>query len=276
MIKSDEVLTLEHVGSWLPPRQKESHKGCFGHVVVVGGDVGMPGAVRLAAEGALRVGAGRVTVVTRGAHVTSTVCGRPELLCYGVEHRLTTLRRLLQSATVVVLGPGLGQSRWSKRLFQCVVAANIPLLVDADGLTWLCRQQLAARTNWILTPHPGEAARLLNTTAADIQVDRREALCRLQQRYGGVVVLKGAETLLKEQRSITRCLAGNPGMASSGMGDLLGGMIAGFVAQGLTLWQAAQTGVLLHALAGDRVALQQGERGMLASDVLAMLPQMMI
>lgn len=263
-------LTLESVQSWLRPRPRDANKGMFGHVLVVGGDYGMPGSVRLAAEGALRVGAGLVTVATRPEHVMSTINTRPELLCYGLDSLANNLDSLIAAASVIVLGTGLGQSTWSHALFKKVSQCAKPLVMDADGLNWLARTTPCMhRENWILTPHPGEAARLLEVTVEQVQHDRIRAIQLLHQRYGGVIVLKGARTLLSTAgKSLQQCLAGNPGMASAGMGDLLSGMIAGLLAQNLDLWKAAQTGVMLHAEAGDRVAAKQGERGLLASDLL--------
>ncbi len=269
-----QVLTLERVQSWLTPRPRDANKGLFGRVLVVGGDYGMPGAVRMAAEGALRVGAGLVTVATRPEHILSTVVTRPELLCFGLKDDLAGLDALIDAASVVVLGPGLGQSNWSKTIFDQVLHASKSLLIDADGLNWLARMPPRVhREDWILTPHPGEAARLLGLTVQQIQSDRVHAIHLLQEQFGGVIVLKGAGTLVATgTEPVQQCLFGNPGMASAGMGDLLSGMIAGFVAQGLDLWKAAQLGVMLHAEAGDRVAIKQGVRGMLASDLLLELP----
>ena len=235
----------------------------------------MPGAVRLAAEGAARIGAGLITVATRKEHLLTTVNGRPELLCYGVESSTTALDSLLEKASMIVLGPGLGQSVWSKRLFDKTISSSLPMLIDADGLNWLARAGgcIPSRDNWILTPHPGEAARLLGSTVHAVQADREQAAESLQKQYGGVILLKGMASLIATaNEQPQRCFAGNPGMASAGMGDLLSGIIAGFVAQGLTLSQAARAGVLVHATAGDRVVARQGQRGLLASDLLLELP----
>lgn len=272
-----ETLTLTSVQSWLAPRPHDANKGMYGRVLVIGSDYGMPGAVRLAAEGALRVGAGLVTVATRPEHIMSTVSTRPELLCYGLASPAVNLDALIANATVILLGPGLGQSVWSKTIFNKVLQSSLPLIVDADGLNWLARTMpMVARQNWILTPHPGEAARLLNSTVEQVQADRVKSAQLLQQRYGGVIVLKGAGTLIATMNQpMHQCLAGNPGMASAGMGDLLSGMIAGFVAQGLSLEQAAQAGVMMHAEAGDRVVSSRGERGLLASDLLIEIPALL-
>lgn len=267
-------ITLKEIRDWLPPRPTDAHKGLSGYVLVVGSDYGMPGAARIAAEGALRIGAGLVNVITQKEHVASMINGRPELLCYGVKSMTPHLNSLIKKATITVLGPGLGQTTWSKHLFDQFIKSPQPLLIDADGLNWLARtRDVSPRMNWILTPHPGEAARLLNTSIPEIQRDREAAACQIQKQYGGIVVLKGAHTVTTTAKEpIKICQAGNPGMASAGMGDLLSGIIAGLVAQGLTLWQAAQAGVLIHAEAADRVALRQGQRGLLASDLLMELP----
>ncbi len=276
MDKNQQTLNLKSVQSWLTPRPHDANKGQFGRVLVIGGDHGMPGAVRLAAEAALRVGAGLVMVATQPEHVSSVVGTRPELLCYGLELPPVKLDALIATATVIILGPGLGHSDWSKELFYRGLQTSVPLIIDADGLNWLARKtRHSPHQHWILTPHPGEAARLLDITVEQVQMDRVHAVQLLQQRYGGVIVLKGAGTLLATaNQPIQQCIGGNPGMASAGMGDLLSGMIAGFVAQGLDLWQAAQAGVMFHAEAGDRVAHKLGQRGLLASDLLDELPQL--
>ncbi len=271
-----QAITLEDVQSFLKPRPVDAHKGLFGRVLVVGGDYGMPGAVRIAAEGALRVGAGLVTVLTRSAHIAAVVSERPELLCYGTDVSLKIVSELLAHANFVVLGSGLGQSAWSQRLFDAVFESDLPKVIDADGLNWLARRQnLSPSSNWILTPHPGEAARMLSKQVADIQNNRSAALLALQNRYGGVIVLKGAGTLLMgPDQKLVQCLAGNPAMASAGMGDVLSGLIAGLAGQGLSLWEAAQAGVVMHATAADRVVAKRGSRGLLALDLLPELAGM--
>lgn len=268
------ILSLALAQSWLLPREHDANKGSFGNVLIIGSDYGMPGAVRIAAEGAARAGAGLVTVGTRAAHIVSTIAVRPEILCYGLESA-NDLDTLIENATFIVLGPGLGKSRWSQALFDKVMQSSLPMLIDADGLNCLAQlvPTINSRSNWILTPHPGEAARLLGITVQQVQADREQAIAQLQQRYGGVIVLKGAGTLVAmDQLSLQICLAGNPGMASAGMGDLLSGIIAGLVAQGLSLWDAARAGVMFHATAGDRAAVKQGQRGLLASDLFMELP----
>ncbi len=246
-------------------RARGAHKGDFGHVLVIGGDHGFSGAVRMAGEAALRTGAGLVTVATRPEHAALLNTARPELMCHGVADA-SVLAPLLQRATVIAIGPGLGQTAWSRALFNTALESKLPLVVDADALNLLASEP-ARRDNWILTPHPGEAARLLEMSAADIQSDRFRSAQTLQAQYGGVVVLKGAGTLIANaEQPISVCTAGNPGMATAGMGDVLTGIIAGMLAQGIGLADAATAGVCLHAAAADRAA-QAGERGLLANDL---------
>ena len=268
MMLSVTPLTGNMLRSCLPLRVRASHKGDYGHVLVVGGDHGMAGAVRLAGEAAARTGSGLVSIATRRAHAASITAARPELMCHGVESA-HDLRLLLQRASVVAIGPGLGQSAWACGMLAAVLQTRLPLVVDADALNLLAQEPMQC-DHWVLTPHPGEAARLLGITAQQIQADRLHAVQALQQRYGGVCVLKGAGSLVCASDAMTLCEAGNPGMASGGMGDVLTGIIAGLLAQGLSLVDAANAGVYIHATAGDRAA-QEGERGLLASDLLPQL-----
>lgn len=262
-------ITSAWVQTHLPPRARGAHKGHFGHVAILGGDVGMSGAARLAGEAALRVGAGLVSVATRAEHAALLSLTRPELMCHGVT-TAAEVRALLARATVAAIGPGLGQSAWARRLFGQVLDTGLPCVIDADALNLLAAEP-TRREHWVLTPHPGEAARLLNTTVAQVQRDRYAAGRALQTKYGGVLVLKGAGTLLvAPDSSVYVCNAGNPGMASGGMGDVLTGVIAGLLAQGLSLTNAAGVAVQVHAGAAD-CAARDGQRGLLASDVLAHL-----
>lgn len=255
----------------LAPRARYSHKGDFGHVLIVGGDFGYSGAARLAGEAALRIGAGLVSIATRPAHAVLMNVGRPELMCHGVENA-EHLAVLLEKASVVVIGPGLGQSDWAKALFESVLRSQKPLIIDADALNLLA-QKPSMNNNWILTPHPGEAARLLACSTAEIQEDRFAAVLALQNKYKGVVLLKGAGTLIASSMECAVSTTGNPGMASGGMGDVLAGVIAGLLAQGLDLKEAAQQGALGHGWAADLAAGRDGERGLLASDLMAYLRQ---
>ncbi len=264
-----EKLHITHFASYLKPRVRHAHKGMYGHVLVVGGDYGYSGAVRMAAEAALRVGAGLVSVATKPDIALTLNLARPEIMCHGISSE-KALDLLLKKATVVVVGPGIGMSRWAKKLLSRVLKSKKPLIVDADALNILASKPVSYE-NWILTPHPGEAARLLKTTVENVQQDRVLAMHSLQKKMGGVCVLKGEGSLiLAPDNMLAQCDAGNPGMATAGMGDILSGVMGGFVAQGFTLVDAAKCGVLIHAMAGD-LAAKEGERGMLASDLLPYL-----
>jgi hydroxyethylthiazole kinase-like uncharacterized protein yjeF len=253
----------------LPRRKRDAHKGNCGHVLIVGGELGYSGAAIMAGEAALRVGSGLVSIATRPEHSGLLNLRRPELMCHGVE-TAEQLSALLAKADVVVVGPGLSRSDWAKALFDAAISSGKPTVVDADGLNLLAAAS-AVKPNWILTPHPGEAARLLSCATTDIQHDRFAAALSLQANYGGVAILKGAGTLIAAEHRLAVSSTGNPGMASGGMGDVLSGVIAGLLAQGLSLQDAAQQGVYIHGLAADLAADKGGERGLLASDLMPYL-----
>jgi hydroxyethylthiazole kinase-like uncharacterized protein yjeF len=266
---SAERLDLTRLAGLLARRSPTAHKGRFGHVLVVGGDQGMPGAARMAGEAAARSGAGLVSVATHPAHAAFLNLGRPELMCHAVTSP-GDLEPLLARANVVAVGPGLGRGPWSEALFGRLQEAEHPLVVDADALNLLAAAP-RARGHWVLTPHPGEAGRLLGSSAVEVQADRFGAVRALQSRYGGLCVLKGAGTLVAEEQGVVGLVTGgNPGMASGGMGDVLTGVVAGLLAQGLSLRDAARLGACVHAEAADRAA-RAGERGMLAGDLLGEL-----
>jgi len=275
LVYSQQILAARRV-DWaqqstrLGRRRRSAHKGDFGHVLVVGGAPGMSGAARLAGEGALRAGAGLVTIATHPAHAELLNLTRPELMVSAVADR-RTLDRLIERADVIAIGPGLGRGPWGRALWQRVRGCGKPLVVDADALNLLAEQP-GAGPDWVLTPHPGEAGRLLGSSTAQIGQDRFSAVAMLRQRYGGVAVLKGAGTLIQgqSQRPPALCSDGNPGMATAGAGDVLTGVIAALRAQGLDAEAAAAAGVCLHAAAGDHAA-RDGEKGLLAGDILAAL-----
>lgn len=264
---SAETIEWKTIKPALPRRSRDAHKGDYGHVLVIGGDYGMGGAVRMAAEAALRVGSGLVTVATRPEHVPVVNSSRPEIMCHQVT-QYEDLEKLIKRASIVVIGPGLGQSDWAKNLLNRVLESELPKVLDADALNLL--SQLQVKSNyWILTPHPGEAARLLRIKCQAVQDDRFVAVDAIQRQYGGVAVLKGVGTLVKAANTLPKvCQAGNPGMASGGMGDVLSGIIGGLLAQRLDLAMAAEAGVLIHSLAADRAAMEGGERGLLATDLM--------
>jgi hydroxyethylthiazole kinase-like uncharacterized protein yjeF len=267
-----EAAATRVVKAPLPRRKRDAHKGNCGHVLIVGGELGYSGAAIMAGEAALRVGSGLVSIATRAEHSGLLNLHRPELMCHGVETS-EQLSALLAKADVVVVGPGLRQSDWAKALFHAAVSAGKPTVVDADGLNLLAAAP-TAKPHWVLTPHPGEAARLLNCATTAINHDRFAAVLSLQANYGGVAILKGVGTLIAAEHRLAVSNTGNPGMASGGMGDVLSGVIAGLLAQGLSLRDAAQQGVYLHGLAADLAAEKGGERGLLASDLMPYLRQL--
>ena len=260
----------EDLVNLLPPRQPSSHKGDFGHVLLIGGNYGMAGAIRMAAEACARCGAGLTTVATRPEHAMTHAALRPEVMFRGIATP-AELDPLLERASVIALGPGLGTDVWAQALFDKVMQSPCPLVIDADALNLLAINPLK-NNNWILTPHPGEAGRLIKQTSKDIQADRFTAVKALQDAYQGTIILKGSGTLITNTQSPTRiCSAGNPGMASGGMGDVLTGIIAALLAQHLPPYEAASAGVYIHAKAADNAVLQGGQRGLLATDLLPQL-----
>ncbi len=267
-------LELSQLAAYLPARTRTSHKGKSGHVLIAGGDSGMAGAVALASEAATRVGAGLTSCATRPEHVSAIVSRCPEVMASGVISG-QEIEPLLAKANVIVVGPGLGQGSWGEQLLQQSGKLLVPLVVDADALNLLAAGRVINqpyRDNWILTPHPGEAARLLACSVADVQQDRFAAITELQRRYGGAVILKGAGSLVlgNDGEKIAVCPYGNPGMASGGMGDVLSGVLGALLAQGLSVSDAARLGACLHSSAADLAAVQ-GERGMVASDLMPYL-----
>jgi hydroxyethylthiazole kinase-like uncharacterized protein yjeF len=256
----------DEVARALPPRERAANKGDFGRVLIVGSAIGMPGATRLAGEACLRVGAGLVTVAVAPENVAAIAAGRPELICLPLANDQDLVEALART-DVVAIGPGLGRTAWAHAALSRVLACEKPLVVDADALNLLAAARVK-RGNWILTPHPGEAGRLLDLSSDAVQADRLAALEALLERYGGTVVLKGAGTLVATAGSVPGlCERGNPGMATPGAGDVLTGAIAGILAQCKDAALAARVGVWVHAMAGDSAARSGGERGLLASDI---------
>ncbi len=297
MTPASRRIDIQSIARLFTKRKADTHKGNCGHVVVVGGELGYGGAAIMCAESATRCGAGTVSLVTRGAHVGAALARRPELMVLGVNDAVNTLQDepaldgLLQRASVIAIGPGLGRTLWSRQLLQRVLQENnagTPLVVDADALNLLSENEARAegeklkggskrRERWILTPHPGEAARMLGCSTEEVQADRFAAVKKLQTLYGGVCLLKGAGSLLcyqvRGEQQIDLCTEGNPGMASGGMGDVLSGIIAAFVAQEFGLSDSLRAGVCVHGESAD-LAAENGERGLLATDLLPRLREL--
>lgn len=261
-----------------PQRNQSSHKGDFGHLLIIGGNRGMGGAALIAAKAAARMGVGLISVATHPDNVTAIQVAQPEVMTHAVSGTIE-LQPLLEKATAVVIGPGLGADIWAEELFKATLECDLPLLIDADGLNLLAKlgvpqeekdilsEQLNPK-QWVITPHPGEAARLLDTTAEEVEANRFESIERLVEDFSATVVLKGAGTLVLSKGFIPAiCSHGNPGMASGGIGDLLAGVIGSLMAQDEELNEAAQYGVSLHSAAADIYVEQHGEWGLLAGDL---------
>ena len=258
-------------------REQDAHKGHFGNVVIVGGDRGLGGAGLLSSRAAVYSGAGLTSLVTRPEHVSASLVSCPEVMVKGVDSG-QDLEEHLVKPDVIAIGPGLGQSAWSEQMIQRVFweaeKRDVSVIMDADALNLLTKLKLSSNLpkRLILTPHPGEAARLLNTSVAVIESNRFSAAAKIQKKFNATVVLKGSGTVICHKSGGTQkwgiCDSGNPGMATGGMGDVLTGIIAGLLAQGLTLKEAAEAGVDLHAKAADQASLEFGEAGLTPSDVI--------
>ena len=247
-------------------RKSDTHKGDYGHVLIVGGGPGMHGAALLSGESSLRGGAGKVTIFMHESHRSLINKARPELMLIFSNEGIN-IESILSKVDVVAIGPGLGLDDWARSVFKHVIKSNKPLVVDADALNILSEKNFK-REDWVLTPHPGEAATLLSKSSVEIQENRFLSLDKLKDNYGGTIVLKGNNTLIGNKDYVTNiCTQGNPGMASAGMGDVLTGLIAAMMSQGYSQFEAASVGVEAHARAGD-IAARRGERGLIAGDVI--------
>lgn len=275
-----QILQIHDWLPLLPQRRNAAHKGHCGHIAIIGGDCGAGfgygGAPIMAAQMALRTGAGLVSMATRPEFVAPALARHPEVMVAGIENGQALLP-LLERVSGIVVGPGLGQSAWSEQLLYHVLQSDKPLVLDADALHLIARDDFSQlvsippqQRQWILTPHPGEAASLLDITVDEVQADRFAAAAAIQQRYGGSVVLKGAGTIVTSSTSEQwLCDYGNPGMASGGMGDVLSGLLGSLLVQGMTHDAAALLGTSLHSLAADKIAQTQGQRGLIATDLIA-------
>lgn len=283
---SAERIDINYATRHLLPRARSSHKGSHGHVVILGGDHGYGGAALMAAEAALRAGAGLVSLITRSIHRPAVLARRPEIMVLGTEDEDAAIDELIARASAIAIGPGLGRSEWSRNLLQMALgvqlSADTPLVIDADGLNLLAeRSQTGSptrRDNWLLTPHPGEAANLLDSTVAEIQQDRFAAVAELQSKWGGCCLLKGSGSLIctaaDQGQHLYLCTEGNAGMATAGMGDVLSGIIVSLVAQGLSLQHSLCCAVAIHGEAADMAMDPAGQRGMIATDLFPFIRQL--
>ena len=256
----------------LPIRRRSAYKNQLGHVLVIGGDEGMGGAALLASEAALRTGVGLVSVVTRSSHVSSFIARRPELMVRGLDGTdLSFLDDVFDRVDAITIGPGLGRGGWGLAVLQKALKSDTPMVLDADALNIVAREKWAIPPGSILTPHTGEAARLLESAQISINVndDRPIAAEKLAAYYRSTIVLKGPGTLVADESGLSGiCILGNPGMATAGSGDVLAGVIGALSAQGLGPTEAAERGVWLHSAAGDLALDRQSGRAMIASDIV--------
>ena len=254
-------------------RNSESHKGDFGHVLVVAGNIGFGGAALLSSKAAIKIGAGLVSLATRSEHLQAALSFAPEVMTKPVDSG-QSLENYLDFPTVICLGPGLGRDYWSEQMIykslENTHKNKTPILIDADGLNLLPEfsKKLPLPKKIVLTPHLGEAARLLNTSVEKVKKNRVSAAKRISNKYNSVVVLKSHETLICKEDKIYICDKGNPGMATAGMGDVLSGMISGLIAQKLSLFEAACLGVDLHARAGDIYSEKNNQQSLLPTDII--------
>lgn len=251
----------------LPPRKVNSHKSNYGRLLCIGGNRGMSGAIRLASEAAMRAGVGMVKVYTHQSSLTHVANGRPELM---IDYE--NFEQALCWSTCVVLGPGLGTDDWAKEVFNAAIehcrVSSTPLLIDADGLNLLASSKYdLSELPVVITPHSGEASRLLNISVDQIESDRYEAARACATKYGTICVLKGPGSLITDGQQTFVCRNGNPALAVAGTGDVLSGTIGALMAQSLSPINASKMGVAVHAKAGDIQAERYGQRGMLASDL---------
>ena len=257
----------------LAARSPDAHKGQFGHLLVIGGDLGFGGAALLSAESALRSGAGMVSLATRLEHVPAALARLPEVMTLGVSSA-NQLMGLLEKISVIVIGPGLGAASWGKSLLSVAANARQPQVWDADALNQLADGGVSLPANCVITPHPGEAARLLGISTADVQADRLKVARSLSLKFNAVAILKGAGSLIAcPDGRVSRCDQGHPAMATAGLGDVLAGLVGALLAQGMPAYEASCLAVWLHATAGER----QGTlgRGLAASDLIPTIRQLL-
>ncbi|KMN18952.1 NAD(P)H-hydrate dehydratase [Pseudomonas weihenstephanensis] len=272
LLPEPHVLRAETLAR-LPARALDAHKGQFGHVLLIGGDRGFGGSIMLSAQAALRCGAGLVSLATRPEHVPGALTRLPEVMTLGVASA-NQLMGVLAHASVLVVGPGLGQAPWGRSLLSAAAQAKILQVWDADALNLLSNAGLELARGSVITPHPGEAARLLGISTEQVQADRPAAARALVKKYSVVCVLKGAGSLIAGvDGELAICNHGHPAMATAGLGDVLAGVLGALLAQGMRAFDAACLAVWLHARAGE----QQGilGRGLAASDLIPAIRQLL-
>lgn len=286
-VKPAERLELEQIKQNLPERKPDAYKNQFGHVLAVAGSCRMRGACVLAVTACMRAGAGLVTCASAELALSAIAVRMPEIMCLPLQvdadgffldienHEI--IIKILQNKQAILIGCGMGVTEQTQNLTKFLLSeSSCPVILDADGLNCIasCIECLP-RGRTILTPHAGEAARLLGISTAEVQKDRLASAKKLAEMTRAVVVLKGAGTIITDGEHVAVCNQGNSGMARAGSGDVLAGMTASFVAQGLDLYQSACTAVILHAAAGDRTAEKLPFRYMLPQDLIISLQEIL-
>ncbi|WP_300462077.1 NAD(P)H-hydrate dehydratase [Desulfobacula sp.] len=281
------VMEKKDIAAWFHPRGFQTHKGSYGHLLVIAGSVGKTGAAALCANAAMRCGTGLVTLgvaqslnpIMESLVLEPMTCPLPEReKGYLSDHCLAEIQTLLTGKQALALGPGLGTRAGTRQLVQALIqTSEVPLILDADALNGIADTPDVLnekKVPAVITPHPGEMARLCGVTVSEIQADRIGRASKFARAFDTLVVLKGAQTIvsLPDGRSYV-CPTGNPGMACGGMGDVLTGMIAGFCAQGFSPEQASLAGVYIHGLCADHLSRDMGRFGFLATDMVQRIPR---
>jgi hydroxyethylthiazole kinase-like uncharacterized protein yjeF len=280
---ANNIIDHDLVKSLLPRRQSDSHKGNFGHALLIGGSKGMMGAIQMSSLAALRAGAGLVTAALPKSMLPALQSSCMELMVKGLEEDSTgkisnsaqpLIKELLHKTNVCAIGPGMGTNSDAAELVRFVLAAGEqPVVIDADGINALqgkTQLLLDAKMPVVITPHPGEMARLTGLSIADIQAQRIDVARKFAQEWKVIIVLKGHKTIVAgSQGEIFVNLSGNQGMATAGSGDVLTGIITSFIAQGLKPFAAAVAGVYIHGLSGDIMAHKKSQRALIAGDLIA-------
>ena len=286
-IQPVEELLLEEIKKQLPEREPNAYKNQMGHVLAVAGSVRMRGACILAVTAAMRTGAGLLTCASAEQVFNALACQMPEIMCLPLKtdengfflnyENHDVLRQALKGKQALLTGCGLGVTEQTKNLLKFLISeSTCPIILDADGLNCIADCiDLIPKGRTVLTPHAGEAARLLGTEPSEVQKNRIAAAHDLAKMTGAVVVLKGAGTIITDGIRTSVCTCGNAGMARAGSGDVLTGMISALIAQGMCLYDAACAGVVLHAAAGDKTAERLPERYMLPQDCIASLQEIL-
>ena len=268
-------LSFEDIKKNIPKRRESSHKGDHGKLLISAGDEGVGGAGIMSSESGLKTGAGLVKLLTRKSHVSASLARNPEVMVSGADNA-QDLEANLDWPDAVVAGPGMFKNYWSEqilyKLLVHVADKNIPTLLDAGALRLLSHKafsKIKLHSEMVLTPHPGEAAEMLNIPVNEIQKNRIKSVKALQKKYGCIIVLKGNGTIVCNKNDAYLCSSGGPELAVAGSGDILSGVIGSLMAQGLSPFDAAKTGVEIHALAGAEFVKDVGRIGLAAGELIS-------